>query len=92
MVASDGFVVLGAGLPRTGTMSLKTALEKLLGGMCHHGSRVVKYGNKRQADFWTSMLNAHDKGEAIDPEVWREFLSEYRAAVDYPAALFWKVN
>ena len=32
----SGFVVIGAGLPRTGTMSLRAALGVLLDGACHH--------------------------------------------------------
>jgi Sulfotransferase domain len=32
--------VVGAGLPRTGTQSLRTALEYLLGGQCYHMSVI----------------------------------------------------
>ncbi len=32
--------MIGAGLPRTGTMTLKSALETLLGAPCHHMSEV----------------------------------------------------
>ena len=32
--------LIGAGLGRTGTMSLKLALERLLGGTCHHMKEV----------------------------------------------------
>ena len=35
-----GFLVLGVGLPRTGTMSLRVALTRLLGGKCYHGIEV----------------------------------------------------
>ena len=35
-----GFLVLGTGLPRTGTMSLRGALGKLLGGKVYHGTEV----------------------------------------------------
>ena len=31
-----GFVVIGAGLPRTGTLSLQAALSILLDGPCYH--------------------------------------------------------
>lgn len=33
------FYVIGAGLPRTGTMSLMYALEILLPGKCYHGMK-----------------------------------------------------
>ena len=45
----SGFVVIGAGLPRTGTMSLRAALGILLDGACHHmldvgtGNKSVRY-------------------------------------------------
>ena len=35
--------VVGAGLPRTGTRSLKDALELLLGGRCYHMSEVFEH-------------------------------------------------
>ena len=37
----DGFVVIGAGLPRTGTLSLHAALSILLDGPCYHGYSLV---------------------------------------------------
>jgi hypothetical protein len=42
----DGFVVIGAGLPRTGTMSLRSALGILLNGACHHMFSVVEADKK----------------------------------------------
>ena len=38
----SGFVVLGAGLPRTGTLSLRTALEQVLEGRVYHMAEVGK--------------------------------------------------
>ena len=32
----SGYAVIGAGLPRTGTMSTRHPLGILLGGKCHH--------------------------------------------------------
>jgi hypothetical protein len=32
--------LIGAGLGRTGTLSLKLAIEQLLGGTCHHMAEV----------------------------------------------------
>ena len=37
----DGFIVIGAGLPRTGTLSLQTALTQLLKGPCYHMFLVI---------------------------------------------------
>ena len=36
-----GFVVIGAGLPRTGTMSTRAALMHLLDGACYHMLQVT---------------------------------------------------
>jgi hypothetical protein len=36
--------VVGAGVGRTGTHSLKIALEQLLGGPCHHMVEVFDVG------------------------------------------------
>ena len=38
-----GLKVIGAGLGRTGTMSLKIALEKLLGGPCYHMVKLFEH-------------------------------------------------
>ena len=50
------FIVLGAGLPRTGTLSLKTALEHLLGGPCYHMMPFVMKGGAYDADHWKDAL------------------------------------
>src|SRR5438309_5184239 len=73
--------VVGAGLGRTGTNSLKVALEELLGGPCYHMYEAAK----RDADtpVWTSAV----RGEAID---WEGLLSGYVASVDWPACAFWR--
>lgn len=73
--------VVGAGLGRTGTMSLKLALEQLLDGPCYHMIEV--FGRPDIAETW---LRASE-GDSPD---WGEFLSDYRATVDWPAAAFWR--
>jgi hypothetical protein len=73
--------VVGAGLGRTGTNSLKLALEQLLGGPCYHMFELAS----RDAD--TSAWRAALSGEAID---WGALLREYVATVDWPAAAFWR--
>ena len=50
------FIVLGAGLPRTGTLSLKTALEHLLGGPCYHMLPFVMNGGSFDAQHWNDAL------------------------------------
>jgi len=81
------FVLIGAGLPRTGTMSTYTALEVILPGKCHHMARVVSDRSGRNRAHWTKAI----KGELTDQE-WKEFirLEKISAGVDYPTSLFWK--
>ena len=73
--------VVGAGLGRTGTHSLKVAFEQLLGGPCYHMLEVL--GRPDQRDTWA----AATRGESVD---WATFLAPYRATVDWPAATFWR--
>ena len=76
----DGFVIIGAGLPRTGTLSLHVALSKLLNGPCYHMASVVE-GTVEESDYWVRVLN----GEASNKD-WIDFLEGrgFRAGVDYP--------
>jgi len=48
---SEGLQVICAGLPRTGTLSLKAALTSLLGGRCYHGFDTL-FGSQEDVDFW----------------------------------------
>ena len=72
--------VVGAGLGRTGTHSLKLALEQLLDGRCYHMSELIE----REDD--TAAWAAAARGEEVD---WPGFLSEFAATVDWPACAFW---
>lgn len=79
------FILIGAGLPRTGTHSTFTALEQLLPGKCHHMLRA--FTGKRDASFWPKA----SKGEVVEAD-WKEFIAAegLSAAVDYPMSLYWK--
>lgn len=72
--------VVGAGFPRTGTRSLQTALERLLGGRCYHMDEV--FANLDHVPVWRAAL----VGKTPD---WNDFLGDYAAAVDWPASAFW---
>ncbi len=72
--------VVGAGLGRTGTKSLKDALERLLGAPCYHMLEV--FVHPEHVPLW----HAAAKGQMPD---WHELLGGYAAAVDWPAAAFW---
>jgi hypothetical protein len=73
--------VVGSGLGRTGTASLKAALESLLGGACYHMFEC--FGHPDHPAQW----HAGIRGEAVD---WDSLLDGYAAAVDWPAAACWK--
>ena len=73
--------IIGAGLGRTGTMSLKAALEELGFGKCYHMIELLK--NPEQIDYW----EAAGRDEAI---AWDELFTGYQATVDYPACRYWR--
>ena len=78
-----GLRVVGAGLPRRGTTSLKVALERLLGtpGRCYHMHEVFEH--PKHSAPWSRAL-------AGDPAGWRACLEGYVAAVDWPASMLWR--
>lgn len=71
--------IIGAGFGRTGTYSLKAALERLGLGPCHHMSEVID--NPEQINLWTDAT----KGR---PDFGRIFAG-FRSAVDFPVSAFW---
>ena len=72
--------VVGAGVGRTGTHSLKVALEQLLGGTCHHMIEV--FAHPEEIPVWTAAIDGKD----VD---WGELMQPYTAQVDWPGASFW---
>ena len=75
-----GLQVIGAGLGRTGTASLKVALEQLGLGKCYHMGELLR--NLNHTDLWIEAANGD-----FD---WNRLFSGYEAAVDYPACNFWE--
>jgi hypothetical protein len=73
--------VVGAGLGRTGTNSLKLALERLLGAPCYHMLEVLSH--PEHVPLWHAAV----RGEKVD---FQALLSGYAAAVDWPASAFYK--
>jgi hypothetical protein len=72
--------VVGAGLGRTGTHSLKLALEQLLGGPCYH--MVEVFGHPEHVPLW------HGAATGDMPD-WDALFDGYVASVDWPGAAFW---
>ena len=75
-----GLSVIGAGFGRTGTASMKTALELLGLGPCHHMKEVKNSG---QTNYWL----AATKGQELE---WNQVFEGYSSCVDWPAAFFWR--
>ncbi|MUL43720.1 sulfotransferase family protein [Streptomonospora sp. PA3] len=73
--------VIGAGLPRTGTSSLKAALERLGFGPCYHMFELMR--NPGHIERWKAAVSD-------GPTDWDRVFEGYRAAVDFPASVFWE--
>jgi hypothetical protein len=73
--------IIGAGLGRTGTLSLKAALEELGFAKCYH--MVEVFARKDDARIW----DAAARGELVD---WDGLFAGYRATVDVPGCLFYR--
>lgn len=72
--------VIGAGFPRTGTASLKTALGILGFGPCYHMSEVFAH-----PEHWPMWVDA----AAHRPVDWDALYAEYNATVDAPGCFFY---
>jgi len=72
--------VIGTGLGRTGTLSLKVALEQLGFGPCHH--MVEVFMHPETTPLWVA-------AGAGNPD-WEAIFAGYRAVVDYPGCRFWR--
>ena len=75
--------VIGCGVGRTGTTSLKSAIEILYGNACYHMAEVIKSSSY---DFWTRASN----NENISPEEYKQVLKGYCGVTDNPASMMWK--
>src|ERR1700687_6131658 len=73
--------VVGAGFGRTGTLSLKTALEKLGFGPCYHMAEV--FPRPDHVRMWHQLAFAN----SID---WDLIFTGFQATVDWPAARWWR--
>jgi len=73
--------IVGAGVGRTGTHSLKDGLEILLGGPCYHMIEV--FPRPEHPALWRSAMD----GESVDYDA---LLDGFVAAVDWPACTMWR--
>lgn len=72
--------VIGAGYPRTGTSSLKIALEQLGFGLCHHMREVIM--DPASAALWVAAADGH-------PD-WDRIFKGFQSCTDAPACSFWR--
>jgi len=77
--------VIGVGFGRTGTLSLKTALERLGFGPCDHMLNCFEYPERFA--LWAEAADRKAKGGPID---WGPLFAGYKATVDWPGAFFWR--
>jgi hypothetical protein len=72
--------LIGAGLPRTATLTQKTALEMLGVGPCYHMVNVL--ADLDQVDLWMAAL----EGKAP----WEELFAGFQSTVDWPGGYFYE--
>lgn len=73
--------VIGVGVGRTGTYSLKLAIEQLGLGPCHHMEEVLHHQSE-QVPLWAAAVSGSPDWEAI--------YRGYESAVDWPTAGFYR--
>jgi hypothetical protein len=76
-----GLKVIGAGLGRTATFSLKFALEHIGLGPCYHMSEVFA-GARRNVPLWLDVIQGKPDWDAI--------FDGYQSTTDYPACSYWR--
>ena len=73
--------IVGAGFGRTGTQSLKIALDRLGVGPCYHMMEV--FGKVDHVAMWAEAARG-------DEPQWDVLFAEYRSTVDWPGCAFWR--
>jgi hypothetical protein len=71
--------LIGAGLPRTGTLTQKVALEMLGFEPCYHWVNVI--ADLDQVGVWNRALDGDGP--------WEEVFGGFQATVDWPGGYFW---
>jgi Sulfotransferase domain len=77
---SSSIKVIGAGLPRTGTLTQKLALEQLGFGPCYHWVNLL--ADLDQVGIWNRALD----GESS----WEEAFAGHGCTVDWPGGYFYR--
>jgi Sulfotransferase domain len=72
---------IGAGFGRTGTDSMREALNMLGFGPCHHMLEVN--ANEEQKRLWRALV------QGASPN-WEQLFAGYQSCVDWPSAYYWQ--
>ncbi|MET8160517.1 sulfotransferase family protein [Sphaerisporangium sp. NPDC005289] len=75
--------VIGTGFGRTGTLSLKTALERLGLGPCHHMVDVFRHPGRIRPLLEAGLRHGRDVN-------WDDVLIGYESCVDGPTSAHWR--
>ena len=78
---TKGLKLIGAGLPRTGTLTQKVALEQLGFGPSYHWVNVIA-DLEHQLPLWEQALDGDGH--------WEEIFGEHRSSVDWPGGYFYR--
>ncbi|MDG2004090.1 MAG: sulfotransferase [Novosphingobium sp.] len=73
--------IIGAGLGRTGTLSLKLALEHLGFGPCYHMLEIMSAGRERMPQWLQVVRGTPD---------WDAIFEGFASTVDYPTCTYWR--
>jgi len=73
--------IIGAGFGRTGTESMKRALELIGFGPCYHMHEVLP--DQGKVDTWRAIANG-------EPGDWDKIFVGYTSTVDWPGAFVWR--
>jgi hypothetical protein len=73
--------IIGSGFGRTGTLSLKRALEQMVLGPCHHMEELLVH--PEQVHFWQGIVAGRRPN-------WDEVFAGYHSQVDWPGAHVWR--
>jgi hypothetical protein len=77
--------IIGAGFGRTGTLSLKTALETLGYSPCYHMTTVIAQPERIGA--WKEVADRQARRKPID---WEAVFGGFQATVDWPGCTYWR--
>lgn len=79
--SGPGIQVIGAGMWRTGTVSLKSALQELTGQPYHHMSELLTHPH--QVNEWSQVVRGARP-------VWPQLLRDYGGTLDWPSMAYWQ--